>query len=88
MPFPAALTPSPLRGRSNPAGLGAAPFADQANRHREIMIADLISGPLRGQEFRFHLTDPATGRRTVQTIGADAGERLKEPIEAAVAATG
>lgn len=63
-----------------------APFADAANRHREIMIADLISGPLRGREFRFHLTDPATGQRTVQTVGADAGERLKEAIEAAVAA--
>jgi cytolysin-activating lysine-acyltransferase len=65
-----------------------APFADEANRHREIMIADLVSGPLRGQEFKFHLTDPATGQRTVQTVGADAGERLKEAIEAAVAANG
>lgn len=63
-----------------------APFADQANRHREIMIADLISGPLRGREFRFHLTDPSSGQRTVQTVGADAGERLKEAIEAAAAA--
>ena len=63
-----------------------APFADQANRHREIMIADLISGPLAGQSFNFHVTDPATGKRTVQTVGADAGERLKEAIEAAVAA--
>ena len=65
-----------------------APFADQANRHREIMIADLISGPLRGREFRFHLTDPATGKRTVPTVGAEAGERLKEAIEASVAANG
>lgn len=65
-----------------------APFADEANRHREIMIADLISGPLRGQAFKFHLTDPATGRRTVQTVGADAGDRLKDAIEAAVAANG
>ncbi len=65
-----------------------APFADQENRHREIMIADLISGPLRGQEFRFHLTDPATGQRTVQTVAADAGDRLKDAIEAAVAANG
>jgi cytolysin-activating lysine-acyltransferase len=63
-----------------------APFADQANRQREIMIADLISGPLSGKEFRFHITDPATGQRTVQVVGADAGERLKEAIEAAVAA--
>ena len=64
-----------------------APFADQANRHREIMIADLISGPLRGKAFKFHLTDPATGQRTVQTIAADAGERLKDAIEAAVKAS-
>ncbi|HEX8366909.1 MAG TPA: toxin-activating lysine-acyltransferase [Allosphingosinicella sp.] len=63
-----------------------APFASQENRHREIMIADLISGPLAGQSFNFHVTDPATGNRTVQTVGADAGERLKEAIEAAVAA--
>jgi cytolysin-activating lysine-acyltransferase len=62
-----------------------APFADQANRQREIMIADLISGPLSGREFRFHVTDPATGKRTVQVVGADAGERLREAIEAAVA---
>lgn len=65
-----------------------APFAGAANRHREIMIADLISGPLRGQSFKFHVTDPATGKRTVQTVGADAGDRLKDAIEAAVAANG
>jgi cytolysin-activating lysine-acyltransferase len=63
-----------------------APFADQTNRQREIMIADLISGPLSGREFRFHVTDPETGKRTVQVVGADAGERLREAIEAAVAA--
>ena len=62
-----------------------APFADQQNRHREIMIADLISGPLARQSFKFHVTDPTTGKRTVQTVGADAGERLKEAIEAAMA---
>lgn len=62
-----------------------APFADAANRHREIMIADLISGPLRGQAFSFHVTDPDTGERTVQRIAADAGEKLKEAIESALA---
>lgn len=62
-----------------------APFADEANRQREIMIADLISGPLKGREFKFHVTDPATGERTVRTVAADAGERLKEAIEAAAA---
>lgn len=63
-----------------------APFADETNRQREIMIADLISGPLKGREFKFHVTDPATGERTVRTVAADAGERLKEAIEAATAA--
>jgi cytolysin-activating lysine-acyltransferase len=62
-----------------------APFADRQNQHREIMIADLISGPLAGKAFKFHQTDPATGKRTVQTVEADAGERLKKAIEAAAA---
>lgn len=62
-----------------------APFANAENRQREIMIADLISKPLKGTEFRFHQTDPATGKRQVQTVAADAGEKLKAVIEAAVA---
>lgn len=60
-----------------------APFANADNRHREIMIADLISGPLAGQAFNFHQTDPATGERRAQTVAADAGEKLKAAIEAA-----
>jgi cytolysin-activating lysine-acyltransferase len=63
-----------------------APFANDANKHREIMMADLISGPLARQAFSFHLTDPATGKRTVRTVEADAGEKLKEAIEKAVEA--
>lgn len=62
-----------------------APFADETNHHREIMIADLVSGPLAGQSFKFHVTDSTTGERTVQTVAADAGERLKEAIEATAA---
>ena len=62
-----------------------APFANAENKHREVMIADLISGPLVGQAFKFHQTDPASGERVVQTVAADAGEKLKEAIEAAVA---
>ncbi|HEX8063934.1 MAG TPA: toxin-activating lysine-acyltransferase [Allosphingosinicella sp.] len=62
-----------------------APFANQENKHREVMIADLISGPLAGRSFKFHQTDPASGKRTVQTVAADAGAKLKEAIEAAVA---
>lgn len=60
-----------------------APFANDENKHREIMVADLISGPLAGQSFKFHQTDPATGQRIVQSVGADAGERLKAAIKAA-----
>lgn len=62
-----------------------APFANAENMHREIMMADLMSGPLEGQAFNFHQTDPATGKRSVQTVAADAGEKLKAVFEAAVA---
>lgn len=61
-----------------------APFATIENKQREIMIADLISGPLKGKEFHFHQTDPKTGKRMVQTVTADAGDRLKAAVEAAV----
>lgn len=63
-----------------------APFATAQNKQREVMIADLISGPLKDQEFNFHQTDPATGKRTVQKVDADAGEKLKAAIEAAAKA--
>lgn len=61
-----------------------APFANTQNRQREIMIADLISGPLKSTEFRFHQADPATGKRTVQTVAADAGDKLAEAIKVAM----
>ena len=61
-----------------------APFATEQNRQREIMIADLISKPLKGIAFRFHQTDPATGNRTVQTVAADAGDKLAAVIKAAM----
>jgi len=60
-----------------------APFANAENRQRELMIADLISGPMQGKEFRFHQTDPRTGKRVVQTVSADAGEQLRAAIEGA-----
>lgn len=60
-----------------------APFADAQNRHREIMFADLISGPLSGVPFSFHQTDPATGKRTVNKVGADVGAQLKEAVKSA-----
>ena len=61
-----------------------APFATPENRMRELMVADLIAGPLTGQEFRFHQTDPATGDRTTQTVPVDASVRLKEAVAASV----
>ena len=62
-----------------------APFATTENKQREIMIADLISKPLKGVEFRFHQTDPVSGKRTVQTVAADAGDKLIEAIKQAAA---
>jgi cytolysin-activating lysine-acyltransferase len=65
-----------------------APFANGENKQRELMIADLISKPLKGVEFRFHQTDPATGKRVVQTIAADAGDQLLEAIKKSAGAEG
>lgn len=61
-----------------------APIVAEQNRQRAIMIADLISKPLKGIVFRFHQTDPAAGKRTVQIVVAYAGEKLAELIKAAV----
>lgn len=61
-----------------------APFANAENRQREIMIADLISGPLAGKAFSFHQTDPQTGKRAVQRVEVDAGAKLREAITAAL----
>lgn len=60
-----------------------APFADETNRHLEVMLADLISGPLRGQEFRFHRADPQTGVRETKVVPAAAGEDLRQALEKA-----
>lgn len=64
-----------------------APFATAENKQREIMIADLISKPLKGVAFHFHQTDPNTGKRTVQTVAADAGEKLMSAMEGALRQT-
>ena len=61
-----------------------APFATVETRHREIMLADLIAGPLAGKAFSFHETDPRTGARAVREVGADAADKLKAAIKAAV----
>jgi cytolysin-activating lysine-acyltransferase len=61
-----------------------APFADDENRQREIMFADLIAGPLRGIAVNFHQTDLTTGARTAQRVEANAGDMLVEEIQRAV----
>lgn len=61
-----------------------APFATAENRQRELMMADLISGPLAGKAFNFHQTDPQSGKRSVQQVSADAGAKLREVIMAAM----
>ncbi|MBV7257404.1 toxin-activating lysine-acyltransferase [Pacificimonas sp. WHA3] len=60
-----------------------APFANAQNQQREIMIADLISGPLKGIEIKLQHLDPKTGARKTQTIAPDAGEQLKAKLEEA-----
>ena len=62
-----------------------APFATPENQHRELMMADVISKPIKGVAFHFHQTDPDYGKRTVRTVSADAGDQLKSVIDAAVA---
>lgn len=61
-----------------------APFATNQNRQRELMFADLVSGPLRDQAFRFHRTDPNTGKRAVETVDADTGSRLQAALGDAI----
>jgi cytolysin-activating lysine-acyltransferase len=62
-----------------------APFADENNRHLEVMMADLISGPLRQQEFRFHRVDAKTGVRETKLVPAGASEDLRQALAKAVA---
>ncbi len=59
-----------------------APFGTDENHHREVMMADLIAGPLAGQAFSFHRTD-VDGRRTVQRVEAGASAQLMEAVKAA-----
>jgi cytolysin-activating lysine-acyltransferase len=60
-----------------------APFATAANQQRDVMIADLISKPLNGLEFRLHQTDPVTGVRGVRVVDAAAATRLQAVLQAA-----
>ncbi|MFN2260047.1 MAG: toxin-activating lysine-acyltransferase [Parasphingopyxis sp.] len=59
-----------------------APFTNDQNRQADIMLADLVSGPLKGKAFKYHRTD-RTGKREVVQVDADAGEKLQEAIRKA-----
>ena len=45
-----------------------APFATPDNKMVEAMLADLMKTVFKSQTFRFHKTDPATGKREVVTL--------------------
>jgi cytolysin-activating lysine-acyltransferase len=45
------------------------PFHTPENKLADKMLADLITGPFKGKKFKFHHTDPATGKREVKEIG-------------------
>ncbi len=63
-----------------------APFATAENRHIELMLGDLVTGPFKNREFRMLRIDPGTGEGSAATIGADAGQRLVAEIAAAMKA--
>ena len=46
-----------------------APFATPDNKMVEAMLADLMNTVLKGQRFKFHKTDPTTGKRDTVEIG-------------------
>ena len=48
-----------------------APFATAENRLSEIMLENLVQGPLAGKRFSLHRTDPQTGRKDRVTLGHD-----------------
>ncbi len=47
-----------------------APGANAENKLAGIMLTDLQRTALNGRSFKFHRTDPATGKRDAVTIGA------------------
>lgn len=39
------------------------------NKMADQMLDDLIQGPFKGKKFKFHHTDPTTGKRKVMELG-------------------
>lgn len=61
-----------------------APFATSANRQLELMLGDLMTGPLKGREFRMLRTDAETRSVNFTVVDDQAGTRLVEEIAAAI----
>jgi cytolysin-activating lysine-acyltransferase len=61
-----------------------APFASAENRQIEVMLADLMTGPFKGKEFRMLRIDPATRAGSAAAISADAGRQLVTEIAGAL----
>lgn len=59
-----------------------APFANEQNRQADIMMADLVSGPLRGKVFSYHRIDKS-GKREVVNVKGDAGDKLQAALKKA-----
>jgi cytolysin-activating lysine-acyltransferase len=63
-----------------------APFSNLENKQREIMLLDLIYGPLKDQTLKFHHTDLKTAARSSVTITPEFATTMKAELEAALAA--
>ncbi len=57
-----------------------APFSTEQNRQADIMLADLVSGPLKGKTFHYHRIDKHGTREAVE-VAADAGDKLAQAIK-------
>ena len=53
-----------------------APFATSENRHAELIMADLVAGPLRGRQFKMIGLDGEQERPSIISFGAEVGDEL------------
>jgi len=57
-----------------------APFSTPENHHAEMMLADLVSGPLKGLIIKFALFNPTKKVREIVELGDDASVVLAKAI--------
>lgn len=60
------------------------PFSSKENRQHEIMIADLLSGPLKNQSFNMIIDGYLSQRTDIVSFPADAGSQLISKINEAL----